>query len=42
MSSIVQGPTSEPDLALEALRGFCRHLQFAQTEVKASKMPLRF
>ncbi len=39
---IVQGPTSELELGVEALRGFCRHLDLAHAEVSSSKMPLRF
>jgi hypothetical protein len=42
LAEVVQGPTAEPALALEALKGFLRDVNHVMTEAKRSEMPLRF
>ena len=44
LAEVVQGPTAERELALEALRRFLNGLGYTWTlvPVRASEMPLRF
>ena len=42
LAEVVQGPTAEPALALEALRGFLLDVNHVTTQARRSEMPLRF